>query len=385
MNFSLIFESLWRNPLRTVFTFLSISTAFLLFGYLASVDAAFKGGVEAAGADRLVVLNKQSIINPLPESYFHKISAILNVSNVVYAQWFGGYYKDRKNMFGQYAVYPAREYLAMFPEIILDEQHKNNWLADKSGALIGQPTADKFGWKVGDRITLTSAIWSGDDNNHDWEFNISGILYTETKGFDVSGMLFHYDYLDDRRSWGTDEVGWYSVQVDLPGNTEFVANKIDLIFKNSPAETKTSSEKAHMQMYLNQVGHFSEIFYLIVSVVLIIILIIAANTMTQSVRERISELATLSAIGFGTWRIVLHLLCESLFVIGLAGLFGIISAYLLVTFYGDPTGNFLNFFFPVNKVLLGVALILLVGVLANLSPIYEVLKMDKVQALRKVV
>lgn len=385
MSFSLIINSLWRNPVRTIFTFLSIATAFLLFGYLAAIDAAFKGGVEAAGADRLVVFHKQSLINPLPESYYNKIIPLPHVAKVVYAQWFGGYYKDRKNVFGQYAVYPPEDYLKMFPGIKVSSEHQQNWFKDKAGGLIGEQTATRFGWKVGDRITLTSSLWTvKNQGNNDWEINISGIMRPGKTGMDVSGMLLHYDYLDDGRTWGNDEIGWLSVKVDDPKNIESVARSIDAMFKNSSAETKTTTEKSHMQMYLNQVGHFSKIFYLIVTVVLVVIFIIAGNTMTQSVRERISELATMSAIGFSTRSIIVHLLLESMIIIGLSGSFGLFLAYLLVTIYGDPTGYFVSFYFPFIQVLFGVFLVLLVGILANLTPIYEVLKMDKVQALRKV-
>ena len=383
MSFLLIFGSLWRNPLRTIFTFLSISTAFLLFGYLASIDAAFRGGVDAAGADRLVVLHKQSLINLLPESYIHKIKSIPEVVNAGYAVWFGAYYKDQRNSFAQFAVEP-RGYLKMYPEINLSEELKEKWYADRTGAIIGKALSDHYGWKIGDRITLTSSLWSDNDFNHDWEFNIIGIMDSSKKGFDSSGMLFHYKYLDETRSWGKGEVGWYVAQVDSSTDTETIAAKIDQLFENSSDETKTSTERAHMQMFLNQVGNFSKIFYLIVGVVLIVILIISGNTMTQSVRERISEFATLSALGFSSFRIIIHVLFESLLMIGLSGFFGLLLAYVLVTYYGDPTGYFLNFYFPYSKIIFGVILIFVVGIITNLSPVYEILKMDKIQALRKV-
>ena len=384
MSFSIVFLSILRNPLRSLFTFLSIATAFLLFGYLASIDTAFRGGVEAAGADRLVVLHKQSLINLLPESYLHKIKSIPEVENAGFAVWFGGYYQDHKNSFAQFAVEP-RAYLKMYPEIELAEQQRQAWFLDRTGAIIGEPLAEHYGWQVGDRITLTSSLWSDENFNHDWEFNIIGIMDSEKKGFDTNGMLFHYKYLDESRSWGKGKVGWYIVQVEDADDSENVADNIDALFDNSSDETKTSTERSHMQMFLNQVGNFSKIFYLIVSVVLIVILIISGNTMTQSVRERISEFAALSAIGFSNVRIIVHVLFESMIMIGSAGFSGLFLAYILVTFYGDPTGYFINFYFPFSRILIGVSLILIVGLLANLSPIYEILKMDKVQALRKVV
>ncbi|MCZ6560582.1 MAG: ABC transporter permease, partial [Gammaproteobacteria bacterium] len=153
----LIWSSLVRKKVRTLFTLLSIFIAFLLFGYLSAIKAAFQGGVDIAGVDRLIMVHKMSLINPLPFSYKRRIGSTEGISAVTQASWFGGYYQDQKNFFAQFPVDP-HGYLEMYPEISVPEDQRQAWFADRSGALIGRAIANRFGWEPGDRIPLISPI-----------------------------------------------------------------------------------------------------------------------------------------------------------------------------------------------------------------------------------
>ena len=210
----LIIASLGRRKVRTIFTFLSIFVAFFLFGYLSAIRSAFVGGVEVAGVDRMIMIDKVSLVNLLPESYGKKIAATEGVNDVVAATWFGGYFQEQKNFFAQFPVDPE-DYLRIYPEIDVSPEQKAAWMADRQGALIGRALAERFDWKPGDRIPITSGIWQNKNGTRTWDFNVSGI-FDGKEGVDTSGMLFRYDYFNEARAFGDGLVGWYIIRIDDP-------------------------------------------------------------------------------------------------------------------------------------------------------------------------
>jgi len=377
----LIWSNLRRKRVRTTFTLLSILVAFLLFGYLGAVSNAFNIGVQIAGVDRLVMTHKVSIILPLPLSYQDRIEQVPGVTDVANATWFGGVYQDPKNFFAQMAVDPER-YLRLYPEFRIPEDQKKAWMADRTGAICGRYLAERFHWKIGDRIPLT-APWQKKDGSNSWEFTLDGIYDGATPSTDVTQFLFHWKYLDEARVRRNGMVGWYIIRIGHPDEAPQIAAKLDALFANSDEETKTSTEKAFMQGFAKQVGNIGAIITAILSVVFFIILLVAGNTMMQSVRERVTELAVLKTLGFPNGLILTLVLCESLVLAIVGGGLGLGLAWLLIH-RGDPTNGALPIFYmPGESAVLGVVFIVLLGAATGSLPAIQAMRLRVVQSLRR--
>jgi putative ABC transport system permease protein len=380
----LVWRNLMRRKIRTIFTLLSIFVTFVLFGYLMAVRSAFSMGVDLAGADRLMVLNKITIIMPVPVSYNEKIKAIQGVKAVTYANWFGGYFQETKNQFPNMAV-DSENWFAMYPEFqVPPDQHKA-WLADRQGAIIGADLAKRFNWKVGDRVPLQATFIRRPDGRA-WEFNISGIYDSPVKGTDKTQLFFHWAYLNEavRSTSYASQVGWYVVKVDDPDQSPAIAKKIDGMFANSPTETKTDSEKNFVAGWAKQIGNISLIMELIAAAAIFMMLLVAANTMAQSIRERTSELAVLKTLGFGDGRVLSMVLMESCVLALIGGLAGLAVSYGLVTYFGDPTGAFLpQFYFPARDVIVGGLMVITLGLAAGAVPAVQAQRLRIVDALRR--
>ncbi|HOC55955.1 MAG TPA: ABC transporter permease [Verrucomicrobiota bacterium] len=378
----LIWSNLKRKKLRTVLTLLSIVVAFILFGLLCAIRQALSGGVSMAGQNRLVTRHKISIIQSLPESYKLRMERIPGVALATHESWFGGVYQDSKNFFPQMPVVPE-EYLAMYPEYLLAPEQKEAWLTTRTGAIVGRKTAERFQWKIGDRIPLQSSIWPKADGSHLWELDIVGIYDGRDKGTDTSLLFFHYDYFDEARVWNKGQVGWYMVQVNDPSQAAEIAKLVDQEFENSAAETKTEPEGAFLQAWAKQIGDITLITATILSAVFFTILLVSGNTMSQAVRERTGELGALKAMGFTSAQVLGLVLAESCLLALLGGGLGIGLAWLLIA-RGDPTGGMLPlFFFPKGDVLIGVALSAALGVLAGIFPALQAMRLRVADALRR--
>lgn len=379
----IVWRNLLRRKIRTIFTVLSIFVAFVLFGILMAVRAAFSMGIDLAGADRLMVLNKISLIMPLPSSYKEQLRAIEGVKEVTHANWFGGYYQETRNQFANMAVEPE-SWLRMYPEFVITEEEKQAWLADRQGAIVGIDTAKRFGWKKGDRVPLQATIFRRPDGTA-WEFNISGIYDSPVKGTDKTQLFFHYAYLNESLRTMTlgNQVGWYVIKVDDPDQSPAIAKTIDQMYANSQTETKTDSEKAFVAGFAKQIGNISLITQLIASAAIFMILIVTANTMAQSIRERTSELAVLKTLGFGDGRVLSMVLLESCLIALIGGSLGLALSWVIVA-GGDPTGGFLPmFYFPVKDLVAGVVLVLLLGIVAGAFPAWQAGRLRIVDALRR--
>ena len=374
----LVWRNLIRRKTRTTFAFLSVVIAFVLFGVLATIRVAFSYGVEVAGADRLIMIHKVSFINFLPVSYKERIEGVDGVAAATHATWFGGIYQDPSNFFSQMAVEPE-EWLRMYPEFTLPDDQKKAWLADRTGAIAGRTVADRFGWKVGDRIPIQGTIFQSGV----WEFTIDGIFDGDREGVDTNQFFFHNQYLWEKAAFGDGLVGWYIIRVDDPRRSADVAQRVDALFANSPYETKTSTEKAFVQAFANQVGDIGAILTTILVAVFFTILLVTGNTMAQSIRERTSELAVLKTLGYRNGLILTLVLAESLVIAVAGGSVGLVLAWL-VSRQGDPTGGLLPaFFFPPKDMILGVALVFGLGVASGLLPAVRAMRLRIVDALRR--
>jgi len=378
----LIFSSLKRKKLRTGLTILSIMVAFILFGYLTAIRQAFDAGVEVAGADRLIVRHKVSLIQLLPQSYEEKMERIDGVDNAVHSTWFGGIYQEPRNFFAQMPTVPE-ELFDMYPEFIISDEHKAAWLENRGGALVGRGLVERFGWKLGDRIPINATIWTKKDGGRTWEFDIVAIYDGAEKGTDTSQFFFRYDFFDETRAMGEGLVGWYTVRVANPDRAAEVAAAIDAEFANSATETKTEPEGAFIQGFANQIGNIGFIIMSIMSAVFFIILLVAGNTMAYTVRERTNELAVLKAIGFTDQGVLGLVLGESLAITLVGGVIGLGLAWLLVSM-GDPTsGSFPVFYFPTGDVFIGLLLIVVMAFIAGIIPALQAQRLQIADALRR--
>jgi putative ABC transport system permease protein len=375
----LIFANLLRKKVRTVLTIGSFAVALFLFGLLATIRVAFSQGVDVAGADRLMVINKVSIIQPLPLPYRDRILRIPGVKQVTFANWFGGVYVDEKNFFPQFAVDPET-YRSMYPEFVIPDDQWKAFQEDKAGAIAGKLTADKYHWKIGDRIPIRGTFLSGV-----FEFNLRGIYHGTRAQDDTTQFWFHWDYLNEKMPPSyKNMIGWYTLRIDNPDQAGRVMKAIDETFANSPYETRAQTEKEMAASFAKQMGNIEFLILSIGAVVFFTLLLVTGNTMAIAVRERTAELAVLKTVGFHDSAVLFLVLAESMLVALLGGALGIGLAKLL-TLRGDPTGGFLPIFYlPKAAVASGVAAALLVGVIAGFLPAFSAMRLRVVEALRRV-
>ncbi len=374
--------NLKRRRLRTALTVLSILVAFTLFGLLCALREAFTAGVNVAGADRLVVRHKVSLILTMPASYRDRMERIPGVSSAVYWTWFNGIYQNEpKNFFGSFPVDPE-PFLAMHTEFALSPQAKQAWMSQRNGAVVGRSLAERFKWKVGDTVPLMSPIWPKADDEP-WEFQIVGIYDGTKKGTDTTAFFFRYDYFDEGRAQGKGEVGWYMVRVADPDRAADIALAIDREFANSPYETKAEPEGAFAQGFAQQIGDIGTILMAILSAVFFTILLVAGNTMAQAVRERTGEIGVLKALGFTNRSVLLLVIVESCLIAAMGGLAGLALAYA-ITLQGSPAPSMLPvFYLPLRDVLIGGGLVFLLGLLAGLAPAVQAMRLHVAVALRR--
>jgi len=381
----LLWSSLNRRRLRTLFTLLSIAVAFTLFGVLMATRTAFSAGVTVAGAERLVMLDKVSMINALPLRYRAQIRSTAGVADVSHANWFGGIYQDPKNVFATVAVEPE-SWLRIHPEFAVPAAQQRAWLADRTGAMVGIETARRFNWRLGDRVPLQGTIYRRPDGRP-WEFTIDAI-YDSPEGIaDRTQFFFHQAYLNETLAPGTygrDEVTYYVIKVADPRESDQVASRLDALFAGSSPQTKTATEKAFVSSFANQIGDIGAIMLAIAGAVLFTILIVTGNTMAEATRERTSELAVLKTLGFSDTKIVALVLAESCLIALAGGALGLGLAIGGITAIGDPTRGMLPpLHLPAREIVRGCGFIVTLGVMAGLLPALQARRLRIVDALRR--
>jgi putative ABC transport system permease protein len=376
----LVWRNLLRRKTRTLMTLGAIFVSFALFGVLMVVRTAFGLGVEFAGANRLWVTNKISIIQFMPVSYVQDVLATPGVTSAVACTWFGGSYQDKPNQFAVFATDLA-EYFKLYPEFRVAPDQLKAALADRQGVIVGRKTANTYGWKIGDHIPIKADIWMPKSGNV-WEFNIDGI-YDGDKTVDTTQFLFRYDYFDENRRNGTGNISWIVVGVNDPANAATLANTIDNKFANSASESKTAPENAVIADFAKQTGDIGSMLTAILVVVFFTILLVVGSTMAQSVRERTSELAVLKTLGFTNGLILTLVLAESMFLAVLAGATGLFLIAFLVNF-----GTFNSPMLPLmlltrGSLITGIVLFILLGLLAGAPPALGAMRLRIVDALRR--
>jgi putative ABC transport system permease protein len=379
----LIWCNLMRKKLRTSLTLLSIVVAFVLFGFLAAIQQALVGGVQMAGADRLVVRHKVSIIQSLPESYKARMDRIPGVDFSTHQTWFGGIYQDPKNFFMQNPVVPE-DFLKIHPELVLSPEQKQAWLQTRTGAIVGRKTAERFHWNIGDKVPIRSTIWWQANGSQTWTFDIVGIFDGKDKNIDTTPLFFRYDYFEEARRSGKGQVGWYTIRIKDPSQAAEVAKRVDAEFENSPAETKTEPEGAFIQGWAKAIGNIVFIVAAILSAVFFTILLVTGNTMAQAVRERTGELGVLKAIGFTNGQVVALVLAESCLLAVLGGAVGLgLACAAVPVMAGALAGLLPLFFLPGGDVAIGLGLAVALGLVTGIFPAFMAMRLRVADALRR--
>ncbi|MGQ0700841.1 MAG: ABC transporter permease [Panacagrimonas sp.] len=381
--FPLLWATLWRRKPRTIYTGLSIVVAFLLYGLLTAFNQAFNAGVEISGADRLVTTGKYSLTQVLPYSYYEQIKSLDGIALTTHATWFGGVYQVERNFFAQFPS-DVETYLDLYPEIILAPEQREALRNTKTGVLVAKSLADRFGWKLGDRIPIQATIWPKSDQAGAWEFDLVGIFDAKTQAerSQVEFMLIRHDYFDEARQFGKGTVGWFITRVRDASQIADVAKRIDDMFANSPNPTKTQTEKAFNQAFVKQMGDIGFIITAIMGSVLFTLLLLTGNTMMQSVRERIPELAVLKTIGFRDGQVLALVLAESGLLCLLSAAVGLGLALIIIPILvphlpGGFAGMELKPLAMAQGIGIAAALALLIGAL----PSRRAMRLDIVNAL----
>ena len=377
----LIWAALFRSKTRTLLTLLSVVTAFLLFGLLDSVRAAFNAGSNVAGYDRLVVASRLSITQMLPIRLEPQIERVPGVNKAVRAAWFGGIYRDQRNFFPNMSVGP--DFFEIYPEYRIDPAQLQAFKSTRNGAVVGKALADKYGWKLGDTIPLQATIFPTGGSN-DWQFKLVGIFTVadDKRQGEESALYFRWDYFNEANDFVKDRAGWWMVQLSDPDRADQVAQAIDKLSENSDHETKTQTEQAFNQAFVKQFADVGLIVSAIMGAVFFTLLLLTGNTMAQAVRERIPELAVLKTIGFSNRSVLLLVLAEAVLLLLLGGLLGLALAAVVMPMVGAASGGMIQLpSVPGATWALGVALALAIGLLVGALPALRAMRLSIVDAL----
>jgi putative ABC transport system permease protein len=384
-HFLLIFKSAFRNRLRALLTSVGVGIAMVAFLTLRTFLGAWNAGVESAASDRLITRNKISITFPMPLSYIDKIKQIVGDGGKVgYENWFGAVYpKDEHGFFANLAA--DDEIFALYPEIDIAPADMQAWHDDRQGAVVGPHLAEKYGWKVGDKITLRGTIYPGN-----WDFNVRAIYHARTKAIDESSFFFHWKYFNESvNARLKDQVGIIAIKIDDPSKSAAIANTIDKTFASSLAETRTESEKAFQLEFLSMASTILRAIRIISYVVLVILMLILANTMAMATRERTTEYAVMRAIGFTAQQIVTMVIAEGLIIALVGAAFGIALSVPILTFFGQALekkmGGFLgNLVLDADTIVVALVVALNLGWIAAALPARRAGRLKIVDALRRV-
>jgi putative ABC transport system permease protein len=379
----LLLRHAFRHKLRSWLTILSVAIAILAFGMLRSFIGAWYAGVEQSSATRLVTRNSVSLIFPLPLSYKDKIRQEDGVTVVSWGNWFGGIYIDEKNFFANFAVEP-KTYFELYPEYLFREGEKGALLRDRKGAVAGRKLATRFGWKIGDQITLRGTIFPGN-----WDFVLRAIYDGKEQSTDETQFMFHWEYLNEslkktapRRA---DQVGFYIIGVENPDLVPEVAQKTDMLFKNSVAETLTESEKAFQLSFIALSQAIITVIRLVSLVIIMIILVVVANTVSMTARERFGEYAVFKTLGFGTFHIAGLIVGESVLITLLGCAFGTAMTYPVAEVLSRVLAEWFPVFrVPSETVYLNIMAATAVGLLASVIPAWRAIHIPIVDGLRRI-
>ena len=383
MKFSrLILANLLRKKARLVLTIGSFAVALFLFALLGVVNDAFSRGADIVSANRLITINRTSIINTIPLSYRDEILRIPGVKYITHDNWFGGVYQDPKNFFPQFVIDPENQ-RQVFPELIVPDDQWGTFLKDRQGAIVGAATMKRFGWKMGDRIPINTTLYGL--QNKTFEFNIDGVYHGAKPQDDETQFWLQWEYFKESVPASfKGQIGWYTIRIANPDDAPRIAKTIDNTYLNSPYETKTETESAFAEGWVKQFGNIKFLIVSIGTVVFFTLLLVTGNTMAISVRERTNELGVLKAIGFSDRAVLGFILGESM-VIALTGCVGLLLALVAIPALSRSMAGLLPPLLVTAKTLTyGVIAAIVVGFASGILPAWGAMRMRVVNALRRV-
>jgi putative ABC transport system permease protein len=380
--FPLVWATLWRRKTRALFTLLSIVIAFLLFGMLETVDYAFSHpNTGASGADKLITTNKYSITLPLPFADLQEIRSVPGVTEATWLTWFGGYYQEPKNFVFAIPIDAESYFNVHKGEFIISDAHMKEFRNSRSAVIVNTALMKKFGWKVGDKIPIHSAIWTQKNGSLDWTFDIVGTFDVKDStqaNAQAYTVWFHYDLFDEGRSFGKGTVGWIEERIDNPANANAIAGKVDALFANSPNETKTQPANDFAMTFIKQIGDIGFVLRAILGAVFFTLLFLTGNTMMQSVRERVPELAVLKTIGFTNGKVLMLVIAESLLLCLFAAVIGLGLSFATLPIIGQALqGVQLD---PV-ALIPGIGAAVLLALIVGVPPALRAMRLNIVDAL----
>ena len=376
--FMLIWAGLWRKKTRTIFTMLSIVVAFLLFGLLQGINLGFSNVVANLNVNRLFITNKYSMVEGMPIANANRIAAVEGVAAVTHLTYFGGFYQESKNAIGVFAA-DVPVLFKLYNEFKIPQEQIDAMRTTRTGALITSNLAKQYGWKIGDKVPIGTSIWTKKDGRNDYQFDIVGIFDLEGNGATGPNSFYiNFDYFDEERRFGNGVVHYYIVGVDDPHHADAVSKRIDGLFANSTDETKTQTEQAFAASQLKQVGDINFIVNSIVGAVLFTLLFLTGNTMMQSMRERIPELAVLKTLGFTDGAVSSFVLCESVLLCSASALIGLALARLAFLGIGKVFGNLTMPGFVIGA---GIAIAVALALVSGLPPAIRAKRLNIVDAL----
>jgi putative ABC transport system permease protein len=373
--FRLIWAGLWRKKTRTIFTMMSIIVAFLLFGLLQGVNQGFNQAVQNLNVDRLYVQPRAS--DSMPISYMSRIGNVPGVLAVAHWNYFGGYFQTASNPIPAFATDPA-ELFKVYHEMEIKPEYLEAMQKTRTGALVSEALAQKFGWKIGDRVPLGTTIWTTKDGSSTWYFDIVGTFDATKFGGGFPSFYLNYSYFDENAAFGNGVVHIAIARIDDPHKAASLSSSIDRLFENSSTETRTQTESGMMQTQLKQLGDINFIVNAIVGAVLFTLLFLTANTMMQSVRERTAELAVLKTLGFSDAKVLVLILIEALLLCLFAAAIGLVLASLAFPMMKPIFGDFKM---PMIVVGMGAALAVVVALISGLPPAWRGRQLNIVDAL----
>ena len=383
-SIGLVWSNLFRRKTRTILTLLSVLVAFVLFTVLRTVAVAFSGGgFGEPGIDRLIVSPKYSIIDPLPIGHLQKIATVPGVAAVTHADWFGGMYQDPRNQFPTFPVDPEG-YFALYPEWVISPEELEAFRATRTGAVVSEGLAERFGWSIGDRIPIEADIYPQRDGSRLWPFDLVGIYRGASDDRPPNVFLFQYDYFDEARQFGQGGVGWFIVRVEDPERAAEVAGAIDALFENSMNATRTATEDDAGREFAKQIGDIQLMTTGILGAVFFTILLLTANTMAQALRERVPELAVLKTFGFTDGLVGRLVLAEAVVLCLVGGALGVAVAVGVIDPVSAAVEQYLgpiNITWPIIAQALALAAGL--GVIVGAVPALSARRLTIVDALRE--
>ncbi len=386
-DFDLVRKNLFRKPLRTILLTISIFMAFLIFGMLTSLNVALNAASETGTSNnRLIVSNKINFTQPLPISYVNRVASVEGVTGVTHQSWFGAYYQDQRNSrFVGFYVDPET-YLNLYgDEVKLSDAERKAFISERTGVLVGKSLADLYGWKLGQTIPISSNLYVKPDGGRTWDMKVVGI-FTGAKPTDsTAAIYFHYDYVNDTRTFGRDTIGNIALRSASPDLNDSIAKSVDAMFANSSAETSTVDEKTFARAFLKQAGDLNFIVTMVVAAAFTAILMIVSTTLVSAMRERTKEIGVMKTLGFSSPRVLRMVLGEALLLSTMGAVLGLgVSAIILKGISRSPAGSqFGDLSMAPSVAATGLVLAISLGLVTGAIPAVSALRMSIIDALNR--